>query len=242
MRKDLYQDLYNQEKTHWWHVAKRELISQLFNRFVRKKNPKILDIGCGTGKNMETLQAFGYTLGIDISKQALVFCRKRGLANVKLAPSHKSGFDKESFDVVTMLDVLEHTDEQQTLKEVYRILKQGGVVVITVPALRWLWSRWDEVLGHKKRYNRKDLEKILKRSGLRMIICSYMYSYLTLPVFLSRQFKSNIFRQKYSSDFAINLPLLNLFLLSLARFERMLVMRGLVPLGTSLMAVAKKYA
>ena len=76
MKKYLYKDLYLLENKHWWHISKRRSICQLIGKYNKIKNPKIIDIGCGTGKNIEELQKFGPVYGLDSSTEALNFCRK----------------------------------------------------------------------------------------------------------------------------------------------------------------------
>src|SRR5258706_13003092 len=99
MQEHLYQDLYELEETHWWHLAKRRVCLGLFSTFVKAPRPSILDIGCGTGKNVETFGRVGSAWGVDLSKEAIEFCRKRGLTNVCLEPADRTRFEDSSFDV-----------------------------------------------------------------------------------------------------------------------------------------------
>src|SRR3989344_3636569 len=117
MEQFLYEDLYKQEDKHWWHLAKRAAVLDLVRKYLKRKNPKILDLGCGTGKNMEVLSQYGETYGVDMSQKAVEYCKKRGIKNVKLGSSYKTGFEKSYFDLITLLDVLEHTDDDKTLAE-----------------------------------------------------------------------------------------------------------------------------
>lgn len=83
MRKDLYKDLYLTEEHHWWHISKRNFVEQLINTYSQKKGLSLLDVGCGTGKNLEFFSHHGVVWGVDISEEALLFCKKRGLSHVK---------------------------------------------------------------------------------------------------------------------------------------------------------------
>src|SRR5258708_4769808 len=147
----LYEDLYLLEEKHWWHISKRRLCLAIIKKFSTGKRPTILDVGCGTGKNIEEFNKVGKTYGIDNSSKAIKFCKIRNLKHVRLASSNRTGFKSGFFDVVTLLDVLEHVDEQPTLSELKRILKKSGKIIITVPAYMWLCSNWDKVLHHKRR-------------------------------------------------------------------------------------------
>ena len=169
MQKYLYEDLYNLEETHWWHIAKRNLMISLLKNNLSGNQNRILDIGCGTGKNLEVLERFGVSFGIDSSPQAILYCKKRGIKNVVKGNIERMPFTRESFDAITALDVLEHVDDQEALKEVYRVLKRGNVLIITVPAYPELWSKWDEVLNHKRRYAKKQLENLLKENGFKIL-------------------------------------------------------------------------
>lgn len=101
MQKYLYQDLYELEDKHWWHISKRKTVFSLLKRYLTEKGPTILDVGCGTGKNIEFFKTLGKTSGIDISKSALKYCKKRGISNVTLGSSADTGLRSNAFDVVT---------------------------------------------------------------------------------------------------------------------------------------------
>jgi len=266
MQNYLYQDLYNLEDKHFWHLGKRELAKMLICKFVnngscashvkkyskiatpnsdwaRNDNDiqiKILDIGCGAGKNLEMLESIGKAHGIDISPEAIKFCQMRKLKNVKLGESESTGFDNHSFDLVTMFDVLEHTDEEKTLNEVNRILKPQGYLLLTVPAYQFLWSRWDEVLKHKKRYVKSETEKILDGYRFKTIKSSYFFSYLLVPVMITRWTKKLFNKKDYGSDFSINNSFINFIAKLLNNIERLIISYSSLPFGTSIIVIAKK--
>jgi len=242
MRKNLYQDLFELEEKHWWHLSKRKVLLEIIkdlnlNKF---RNPKILEIGCGTGKNLEVLDKFGKTLGLDISEEAIKFCRKRGLKNVSLGQAEKIPFPKDNFDLVVLLDVLEHTNDQKTIKEIHRILKSKGFLIVTAPAFPWLWSQWDVVLGHKRRYTLKGLAFILKREGFETKKISYMFSFLVVPAFFVRLIKSKFFKKDYRSDFRLSILFLNWIFLQFSNLERLILLKKGIPFGTSIICLAQK--
>jgi SAM-dependent methyltransferase len=240
MEKYLYDDLFELEDSHWWHISKRRTVRTFISRFCNKKNLKILDMGCGTGKNMEELSAFGDVFGIDSSAEAVAYCRTRGQFGVRKGSTYNSGFSANSFDLITLLDVLEHTDDHKTLTEVKRLLVSGGNVLITVPAFSWLWSRWDEVLHHRRRYNKKMLEVLLEREGFELVKSSYLYSFLVVPAFLIRWIKTLSYNKSYSSDFKLTLPIINKLMVLICDMERTLMMKFSIPFGTSLVVLARK--
>lgn len=240
MKKYLYKDLYDLEDKHWWHIAKRKNILKFLSNFNNFKNPKILDIGCGTGKNLEELKDIGQVYGIDSAEEAIKYCKKRDIKTVSLENAESTKFPSNHFEIITLLDVLEHTNDEKTLKEINRIIKPGGLVLITVPAFPVLWSRWDVILGHKRRYTRRSLSNILKNHKFKIIKISYMFSFLIFPVFLIRLLKSKIFQKNYSSDFRLNNVFINFFLLKLSNLESFFISNLNVPFGTTIICIAKK--
>ena len=240
MQKYLYKDLYNLEETHWWHISKRRAVQNLIRKYNLSLNPKILDIGCGTGKNMEGLLKYGVVWGLDNSSDAIRFCKMRGLKNLKLGSAEKTNLKDESFNIITLLDVLEHTDDNKTLKEMHRILKREGLLIITAPAYLWLWSDWDRVLHHKKRYTLNTLNEILATNNFSPVKMTYLYSFLVLPVLIIRKIKQKFSKDFYQSDFKLSTPLLNFLLNNLSRLEFFLAENFFIPFGTSILVVAKK--
>ena len=241
MKSYLYKDLYIQEKVHFWHVSKRKTALALINQFLIVDKPKILDVGCGTGENVSFFSQLGEVWGIDNSQEALDFCKKRGLNNVKLASSDNTGYKENGFDAVTMFDLLEHVDEAPTLKEAARILKDDGLLVLTLPSYPWLWSKWDEELHHKRRYTAEKLSNVLTLNGFKVVKSSYMYSFLLPIVFIVRLIKALFFRKRaYPSDFSLSSPFINYVFSKICTLERWFVIRIGVPFGTSLICVARK--
>src|SRR3989344_4432859 len=241
MKKYLYEDLFALEEKHWWHIAKRRAIKKIIRKYSHIKNPKILDIGCGAGKNMEELQELGNVYGLDSSPEALSLCRKRGLKKLTQGSAEMTHLKSASFNIITMLDVLEHTNDNLTLKEMQRILKKGGIIIITVPAFNWLWSKWDEVLHHKRRYTTYTLKQKLLANNFDPIKMTYLFSFLVIPALIIRTIKQIFFTKFYPSDFKLSNPALNLLLGSFAELEFFFAERFYIPFGTSVLVVAKKH-
>jgi ubiquinone/menaquinone biosynthesis C-methylase UbiE len=240
MEKYLYEDLYKLEDKHWWHRSKRKICLELIQEYSKKKNLRILDIGCGTGKNVEAFSSLGEVWGLDNSKEAIMFCKKRGLKNLKLGNLDKTGFKDGYFDVVTMLDVLEHLEDQdKALNEIKRILRPNGILIITVPAFSWLWSQWDVVLHHKRRYSNNLLHKVVTRNGLEVLKLSYLYSFLVLPSLIIRVIKSRLNKKSYGSDFSLSNSFIDSILLTLVIIEQSFLKIASIPFGTSLICVSR---
>lgn len=239
MRKDLYEDMYRTESHHFWHRAKREYVSKMIEAYASEGRKDLLDVGCGTGQNMEELAKMGMVFGVDSSDEALAFCKKRGLSNLKKGLAEKIPHEGGKFDVVTILDVLEHVNDISAVGEMGRVLKKGGVAVITVPAFPWLWSRWDEVLGHKRRYTKKTLLSLFHGAGWEVKKITHIHSFLVIPTLMIRTIKSKRSRE-YTSDFQLMNPLINKILHIFSLVEQMIVTRYDMPFGTSLLCVVQK--
>lgn len=236
----LYSDLNNVEKKHWWHITKRKAAKNLIQKYSSSNQIKILDVGCGTGENVREFSKLGKCWGIDISPEAIKFCKQKGLTNVSQTSIEKTNFDNKVFDIITILDVLEHVEEVSTFKEIRRILRNDGIVLITVPAFSWLWSKWDIVLHHKRRYSKNSLKKALESNGFEIIKISYMYSFLVIPALIFRSIKSLLYRNDYPSDFKLSSNFINLFFTKVVQLENLILNQFSIPIGTSIICVAKQ--
>lgn len=157
------------EEWHFWFVARRELVLGLLRGLV-EPGGLVLDVGCGTGSLVERLRGEGFrALGVDSRRDAIAV-RLRASPGLWLlqADGGRLPLRDEAVDAVLLLDTLEHADDEAMLTEAVRVLRPGGVVLATVPALPWLWSYRDEAAGHLRRYRRRDLRSLLERAGLRV--------------------------------------------------------------------------
>ncbi len=242
MRSDLYAQMYRQEEHYWWHISRRNLVKQLLPSGRRLH---LLDIGCGTGKLLEELQGYGEAFGIDFNLQAIRFCHRRRLKRVYLDkfPKLRSSLRRQTFDVVTCLDVLEHIDSETTaLRTIKKLLRPGGRLIMTVPAYPWLFSYWDEMSGHYRRYSRDHLLRVLRKTGLEPIKVSYLYSFLMPIAVPFRYLKHLLFKHKTPpSDFITLHPFTNKLLLSLATLEQFLLRYVNIPFGLSLICIVEKH-
>ena len=134
MQSHHYPILYEVEEAHWWYVGRRRIIQYLVEKIcttLNNPNPRILDVGCGTGANLKMLAAHGRAEGVDISSQAVDFCRERGLNSVRLGAAEQLPYENGSFDLVTALDVVEHLDDDVAgLQEMRRVLRRDGRVLL----------------------------------------------------------------------------------------------------------------
>ena len=173
MKEYFYNLRYKVDKTEWRARAKREFVFQLWEKYGSKdKGVTFLDFGCGTGVLQELFEKRfkGHGYGIDTSEKAIRYCKKRGLKRVKVFNGKKIPFEKDSFDLITAMDVLEHIkDDTNILKEFKRVLVKGGVAIILVPAHSRLWSSRDINLQHFRRYDSEELNNKCKKVGFKIL-------------------------------------------------------------------------
>jgi SAM-dependent methyltransferase len=238
-----YQILYDTEATHWWLAARRNIVLDwIRRRYVNRVDLHILDAGCGTGLMLQELAPYGTVEGVDISDEALQFCRKRGLENVRHADVKELPFGAEEFDIVTALDVLEHLDDDGAgLREFRRVLKPGGRVFIFAPAHRWLWSLQDEVSHHKRRYVSRTLRDAVTGAGLEVERQTYVSTFLLPVIYLGRQWlKVRMRFHEYDTENNLHPAWSNRILRNIFESEIPILHHMNMPFGASLLCVARK--
>ncbi|HEX9628537.1 MAG TPA: class I SAM-dependent methyltransferase, partial [Pyrinomonadaceae bacterium] len=205
-----------------------------------KPQPRILDIGCGTGGNLETLAKFGVAEGVDVSTEALDFCRARGLDLVKQGAAESLPYEDQSFDLVTALDVVEHLDDDIAgLKEMRRVLRPGGRAVLFVPAFMFLWGVQDDISHHRRRYTLPDLKRKLREAGLTVERATYANLTFFAPILIGRQLM-RLIGWRPASENNITISALNGLLGRIFSVESWWLRRLNFPFGVSIVCVAKR--
>lgn len=182
MEETAYAEMYEQEDVHWWFRGRRAVIRALLGRADLPPRPRLLDAGCGTGRNLVELSALGPASGVDPSPSAVAFCRERGLPDVRQAGLEALPFGDGRFDLLLACDVLEHVDDDVgALRELRRVAAPGGTLVLTVPAYQWLWTDHDVQLHHRRRYTLPTLRSRVTEAGWAPVVATY-FNTLLLPV------------------------------------------------------------
>ena len=187
MDEQVYERLYQVEDWHWWFRGRRAVIHAMLDRVGLPQSPRILDAGCGTGRNLVEFSSLGRAQGVDTSAQAVEFCRRRGLDEVQVGSLNSLPFEDSSFDLILLADVLEHVeDDLGALRELKRVGAGDARLVITVPAYRWMWSKHDVSHHHHRRYTRKQLRELVREAGWEPTVATYFNSMLLPPIALLR--------------------------------------------------------
>lgn len=235
------------EDTYWWFVGRRHLVRSLIERFACDEPRLILDAGCGTGGTLTHLRGLGELWGCDVAEEALKSCRARGFENIRRSPVETLAFADERFDVVVSCDVIEHVEaDARAMGEMVRILRPGGILVLTVPAHRWLWSAHDEALDHYRRYETGELRNLIEAAGLQLELYSKAVA-ISMPAILAavayrrlaRLFSAKGEKAEQTALFRLPRPL-NRILIWMLDVETWLMRYISLPIGASLVAVARK--
>lgn len=177
-----YAEMYEQEDAHWWFRGRRAVIRALLGRAGLPPRPRLLDAGCGTGRNLVELAGLGPASGVDPSPSAVAFCRARGLEDVHQAGLEALPFGDGQFDLLLACDVVEHVDHDvAALRELHRVAAPGATLLLTVPAYQWLWTDHDVQLHHRRRYTLPTLSDRAVEAGWAPTVATYFNS-LLLPV------------------------------------------------------------
>jgi len=244
MQQHTYAIMDRVEDKHWWFVGRRAILETFLKQIVQvpcsdAENLRILDVGCGTGANLEMLAQFGSAEGVDVSEEALEFCRKKGLTAQK-GLAEALPYPDETFDITTALDVVEHLDDDTSgLKEMFRVTKAGGYSLIFVPAFMWLWGVQDDISHHRIRYTRKQIVERLEKAGFSIERATYANFSFFAPVLGGRLFMRST-GIKPESENNINISALNGAFGKVFSAERFWLKKRNFPFGVSIVVVARK--
>jgi SAM-dependent methyltransferase len=222
----------------------RAITGALLERPLRAlaERPRVLDAGCGAGRNVEHFAREGRAVGVDLSPEALAFCRDRGVAAAR-ASVLALPFADRSFDLVTSFDVLYHrwiADDREAVAELARVLRPGGLLLVRVPALKALWGAHDEAVLSRHRYTKGEVEALLRGAGLEVVALTYANS-LLFPLLLARRTLDRLLGRRGSDVGFLPAPLEAIFKGALS-VEARLVRRVSLPIGASVFAVGRRPA
>jgi SAM-dependent methyltransferase len=243
-----YEAMYRVEDTLWWYTGMRRVSEALLSGILRP-GMRILDAGCGTGGNLQWLRRFGQVWGIDLSSEAMRFCRERDLDTVSRASVLDLPFPHGAFDLVTSFDVIYHldvADDVAALREVRRVLRPGGVALVRVPALEQLRSEHDAAVHTRQRYSLDELRAKLSSAGFVIERACYANTLLFPLAAASRLIARRNGHlamargDEHRSDVHPVSPVVNAVFGAAMRLEAALVGQVKFPVGLSAFAVARR--
>jgi SAM-dependent methyltransferase len=245
MDRVLERQIHEVEEWHWWYRGRRTVISALVRRLGLPPGTEMLDAGCGSGRNMVDLARYGTVTGLELADASVHWARNRGIGEVVQGSITAAPFPDDRFDFAVCLDVLEHIDEElQALRELRRIMRPGGTLLVTVPAYQSLWSEHDVINHHKRRYTRATLSAVAREAGWVPEWTTYFNGTLLPAAAMHRRLS----RLRHSvdepvSDLELTPVRLNSLLQMPLTFEAWVIGRGWrIPAGLSLMTVLRKGA
>ena len=246
MHPDEYRVMFELEDAFWWYRGLRVLLTGLLARYASAGTaPMILDAGCGTGANLKLLESYGHALGVDISEQAIGFCRARGIPDDRVMQASVTDlpFRDGFFDLAVSFDVICNVvDDVSALAEVGRVLKPRGVFIVQLPAYQWLWSRHDVAVGHKWRYTARSMREKMSQAGFAIERLTHVNTLFFPFVAARRRLDRRALENGHNIRSEVS-PLprpLNSLLSALYTAEMRTASRVDLPYGLSVIAVARK--
>src|SRR5437763_4218903 len=241
MRRDEYATMFRVEETHWWYQALHRLIFQTLEAELPDWRAKeILDVGCGTGAILKQLGNPEKNVGIDLAPEAILFCRQRGLNNVRQGDIHALPFPDASFDAVICSSVLYHqwvSDVEGAVREMYRVLRPDGVLLVNVPAFPFLHSAHDEAVMTARRFRKREIRQLLQKQHFKIRRLTYWTTFLFPLAVAARTLGGS----KMGRDFeTAEMSFAQRVLAKIMRVELSLLKRFSFPFGVALFAVARK--
>jgi SAM-dependent methyltransferase len=243
-----------EEDSHWWFAGRTWSLLNMLDRVVpRDGQRRVLDIGCGAGNMFHHLSRYGVVTGVDNNARPLAVARERGY-DVREAGAEDLPLDDDTFDLVALLDTVEHcADDLAVLREAYRVAVPGGTLIVTVPAFMWLWSHNDVLNAHQRRYTTRELRDKLSSVGFRVVRATYN-NFALFPaaaglILLRRGAKQepelhspHFDDESYQVEMEPAPPLLNAVLKGVTWTESQVLRWLNLPAGTSIIAIARKPA
>ncbi len=240
MDRDYELQTHQAEDRHWWYRGRRKVLDRVIDELPLPARAQILDAGCGSGRNMIEFARHGSVTGVELSQTSVDLARGREAGNVIEGSVLEMPFEAGTFDLAASLDVIEHLeDDLAALRELRRVVKPDGALLVTVPAYQWLWSGHDEVNHHHRRYTRRSLQRVGEQAGWNQVRTTYFNS-LLLPAAILLRVLDRFSRKTTESSLDLWIPPAPLnWLLErpLALEAAMIAHGGRIPAGLSLLAV-----
>ena len=240
MDRAVYDRLDLLEEDHWWFAARRSILEKVIRDHAMKGGRiKILEAGCGTGGNLEMLSGLGDLVAFEPDDEARGLAAGKSDCEIRHGTLPDGNPYSEKFDLIVAFDVIEHVEQDEaSLAALRGSLAPGGKLIMTVPALPWMWSAHDERHHHFRRYTRSGLNQTLERAGYCPVDLTY-FNTLLFPLIAGVRAVKKLFGLSDAEDDAMPPAPVNAVLRSVFALERFLIGRIPLPIGVSLLAVAE---
>lgn len=239
MKEELFYQMDQLEDCHWWFVGRKLIIEQIIRKSIKQGvAPAILDVGCGTGGMLKMLNKYGEVVGYEPNRVAARMAQTKDF--VIYQDNQNILQDKQTYDLVTCFDVLEHVNnEREFINEISLYTKKDGYLLITAPALNILWSDHDVIHHHFKRYTKRTLKQLFPKNRYKIEYCSY-FNFFLFPVVLVIRLIHKILHKK-GSNMNSEPKLVNYILRKIFISERIFMKNKIsLPFGVSLVILVKK--
>lgn len=227
--------------SHFWLTSKYIILSYILEGFYEGRFPdRILDIGCGGGAFLEHLKNLkSKTFGIDLSYEILsILSRRNPHIKITAADTRNLPFRESSFDLVTLIDVLEHIDDDKGLiPAIKKVLISKGMLLVCVPAYGALYGKHDELYGHRRRYSKRKLIEILEKAGFMIVRATYLQPAFILPLWIKRKILIN---SSANDDFLMLPKPINSIINNILCMEKYYLRRFNFSFGTTLICLSQK--
>ncbi len=239
-----YESIYHSaEDTNWWFKARQDFVYRFLKLHAYAPDTRILDIGCGGGGLLSYLQQRGFSKlsGIDLSPEAIAFCKSRNLSSVTLDDAqYAQTLAEGSFDVIIASDVLEHLQHASEAMQRWKdLLAPGGVIILFVPAYQALWSERDVLNKHIMRYTQRQVLAMVETLHLQTLTRSYWNFFMFAPYALLLKIK------KHTKNKIVTIrnkeTIVNKILKAILKIENSMILKGAhLPFGVSFLGIFKK--
>ncbi len=244
MEKSLYKDYERLEETHWWFTGRQKIIAKMLkHKTIPRHVDRALDIGCGTGFCTSLVSQIADSVWcVEMADEMIGILRQKN-KNLNVIKGEWPDVQiDQKFSLVTLFDSLEHIkDDRVALKKIESVLEPDGVMMVTVPAYKFLWSEHDAISHHQRRYTKRQMRAaISEATGLTIVKMTYFNTFFFFPIALFRLIK-NLFGVRTSGSDVFAMPtILNSAMGWLFGLEGRLLPWISFPFGTSLLCIAKK--
>ena len=200
MDQKFYQEYYKLEREGWWFKARLSILENYCQAIITNPDMKILNVGAATGATSEMLSKYGKVTSLEYDEFCCKFLKEKTGIEAINASLTELPFENNSYDMICAFDVIEHIEnDNKAVEEIYRVLKPKGKYFITVPAFQSLWSNHDVVNHHFRRYKKKQLNKLIENTNLKIDHSTYFNFWLFIPISITRFILNNIPRKKDSN-------------------------------------------